>query len=205
MRYKQFFTCVAMFVMLCCIVGCKSEDVPKKPAKSNPSMIPATLTGGKTKLLIDLPFEVKNPPVDEVGGIPSELEGIMLKAQRYQAGNAKIFMNASFSTFKEGLFDNLSEQEIYDALNEELQDNINTLNNNGQFSNLQISQSRTKIDNNFAIIALATYNYQNKNCKSTMVYTLHGQDFWRLIFDYMEADKESGRMVDRSVKSIKFK
>lgn len=165
-----------------------------------------SLRGEETTLLIDLPFEVTSPPRDEVGGIPPELDGIILKAQRYRVGNDKIFLNASFSLFNPDVILNLSEEKLYEALNGELNLNVNQLKSNNKFTELQAEHQQTKIDGNPAVVAMITYIVEgNKKYKSTLVYTFKGNEMWRLIFDYPQDDAASASTVDSSVKSIKFK
>ena len=193
--YRRIFICAILLIGLC-LLGCggSKDDSP----------IQATLQGGTTKLTLPLPFDVKNPPTDEKGTLPPEAQNVISKAERYQAGDNGLFLTASYSTFPNGFFERLSEEEIYDALNGELQINLNQMESNGQFSNLQLTQNQTKIDGNPALIVTATYIFKKQNYKSTLVYTLHGQDFWRLVFDYLESDAKAVNAADKAVAGIKI-
>ena len=206
MLYRRILLGVMIVVGLF-LVGCGGgSDEEKTPAVKEDSAPQVSLHGTKTTLTLPLPFEFKNPPLDERGTLPPEVQGIILKAERYQAGDNGVFLNVSYSTFSDQVrFDNLSEPEIYNALNEELKLNVTELENNQQFSNLQITPTQTKVDGNPALIAMATYGYQGKDYQSTLVYTLHGQDFWRLIFDYQATDAQAVSTVDNAVKGIKIR
>lgn len=179
------------------LIGCGGGSNESSPSE-------VSLRGGNTTLIMPLPFAVKNPPLDESGDIPEELKGIILKSERYQAGDNGIYLNATYSTFQEGLFQSLSEDELYEALQEEHKNVMSTLNGNEKFSNIQVSSNKNQVDGNPAIIATATYRYDGNDAKSIMVYTLHGDVFWRLIFDFRASDTKAADTVDNAVKNIKL-
>lgn len=200
MIYRRILICAIMLVGIL-LVGCGSED----GGDNDGSLTEMSLRGGKTSLTMPLPFTVKNAPKDESESIPPELKEIILKSERYQAGEKGIYLNATYSIFKEGLFASLSEEDLYAMLNEELTSNVEILKNDGKFSNLQVTSNKTQIDGNPALIATATYTYEGKDAKSIMIYTLHGDDFWRLIFDYMASDAKADSIVNNAVQNIKIK
>lgn len=207
MIYKRIFACVMLIACLCFAFGCQKDSATAETKDLKDEGTPlthVTLRGDKTTVLIDLPFDVKNPPQDESNAIPQELKGILLKAQRYQAGNGNIFMNASYTTFNSDVVSNLSEDKLYESLNGELQENIKVLQSDGRFKDLKVEHQQTKIDNAPAILATATYKLDNKNYKSTLVYIFKVPEVWKIFFDYMQDDTATGNTVQRSVKSIKF-
>lgn len=203
--FKRVFGCVLILICFCSALGCKTGGLLQKERDKNPTLATAKLKGEKTTLSIDLPFEVTSAPKDESNLIPPELEGIILKVNTYQASSDKIALNVSNNVFNEEIVNALTEQDLREALNEELNENISEIRNNSDFSNLKTSHRETKISGNPAIIAVFTYDVKKKNhLKSTLVYIFNSSEMWRIIFDYGQSDETAASIVDSSVKSIRF-
>ena len=217
MLVKRIFACMAILICLLLAVGCggddksanKPADKPAKPAEqqtdTKKSLTTVTLNGDKTKLIMELPFDIPNEPKDELGSIPPELKEIILKAISYRAGTSSFAASVSCSTFSDDIISQITEADLYEALNQEMQSNFTELKNNPNFKDMKTSYQKTQVDNCPAYIATATYvNEKDNELKSTLVYLFKGSDMWRIIFDYRQSDDDTIKTVDNAVNSIKL-
>ena len=203
---KRVFGCVLILICFCCALGCKTGGLLEKARDENPTLITAKLRGEKTALLIDLPFKVTGSPKDQSSEIPSDVRDVIFKLQSFKAGNDTIIMNTLCYTFQNGIIEQLSEQDIYSMFSENMEESIQPVKDNSNYSNLKTSsRNNTRIANSPAMIATMTYTYKNKNhLTSKLVYVLYGQELWRVVFDYGQSDKTAEDTVARSIKSIRF-
>ena len=202
---RKILACL-MVIICFCLLGCGSDkDTDSKTVKKS-NLIDVTIHGEKTNLNIKLPFDVPNTPKDVLDTLPPDLRGVViLKAQHYQSGNNSIALNASYSTFNDEVFSNFSEDDLYNSLNQEMQDNFGQLRSNSRFSDLVTDHQRTKISGQPAIIATINYVSDGKNkFQSKLVYIFKDSELWRLVFDYRQSDSDSAATVDNAVKSIKL-
>ena len=212
---RKIFACMMILICFCfVVVGCGSDDKPANKSADNKSaeqkvdakksLNTVTLDGDKTKLVMELPFDIPNTPKDESGSLTPELKKIILKAISYRGGSNSIMASVSCSTFNDEIISQVSEDDIYEALNSELQSNFSELKNNPKFSEMQTDYQKTKIDNCPAYIATATYlNEKNNKLKSTLIYLFKGSEMWRIIFDYRQSDDDAIKTVDNAVNNLK--
>lgn len=215
MLVKRIFACMAILICLLLAVGCggddksanKPADKPAEPkVEAQQSLNTVTLNGDKTKLIMELPFDIPNEPKDESKALPPELKDIILKAISYRAGTSSFAASVSCSTFSDDIISQITEADLYEALNQEMQSNFTELNNNSKFSDMKTGYQKTTVDGCPAYIATATYvvNETNDKLKSTLIYLFKGSDMWRIIFDYRQSDDDTIKTVDNAVNSIKL-
>ena len=209
---RKIFACMAILICLLLTVGCGSDKTADKPAKpaeqkvdAKKSLTTVTLNGDKTKLIMELPFDIPNTPKDESSSLTPELKQIILKAISYRAGTSSFVASVSCSTFNDEIISQITETDLYEALNQEMQANFTELKNNPTFTDMKIDSQKVKIDNCPAYIATATYvNDKNNKLKSTLVYLFKGSDMWRIIFDCLQSDDDAIQAADNAVKNIKL-
>ena len=204
---KRMLICAITTVCLCVALGCgsdKPEETP--PADKKSSLTSVTLSGGNSNLTLDLPFDMPDPPKDESDGITPDLQNIIMHTQSYEARDDEITFNVFCATFSDEIIAQVSEDDLYDAMDAEEQDLIAKLNADSKFSDIKTDSRHTKIDDCPALIMTATYLLQGTDRnKSTVVYVFSGADMWRLIYDYRDDYAPAADTVDASVGSIKLK
>ena len=141
-----------------------------------------------------------------IGGTQVTSDNLSGIGWSYDAGTNTLTVSVSCSTFKDEIISQITEADLYEALNAEMQANFAELNSNNKFSDMKTSYQKTTVDGCPAYIATATYvvNETNDKLKSTLVYLFKGSDMWRIIFDYRQSDDDTIKTVDNAVNNIKL-